>query len=255
MNDPLVIAHRGNHEDSPAPENTLESFACAWERGVDGVEVDCRLTRDGEIVILHDPDTGRIGDRKLKVRESTLEALKQVEVVGRDRILVGKGFRIPTLEEFCRALPHRGLVYLEIKTGVELFEPLARVLHRHNLGPDRVRFIGFPKRPLRKLKARFPEFEVYMLYGPSRVRPKGLQRVIMAALREELDGIDIRVTSNFNEAFAVEIREAGLRPHCYLSDPKLYEPTTLSRVLSAGFDSITTDRPVLIQSAIGEMRD
>ncbi len=246
----LVISHRGNNESADAPENTLEAFAGAWERLINAVEIDCRVTREGHVVLLHDSDSGRVGNRKVKVHTSTLSKLRDVEVIGRDRRYEGCGYRIPTLEEFCGAMPDRGIVYLEIKVGEEIFEPITEILDRYNLGPDRIRFIGFPDRPLEKLKSRFPAFDTYMLYGPSRVRPGGLRKVIDRALRGELDGIDLRVTGNFCESFADQIREAGLEAHCYLTDPGLYDLQTLRRVSSAGFLSITTDRPQTVRTAI-----
>src|SRR5688500_13124508 len=47
-----IVAHRGASHD--APENTLASFRLAWEQGADAIEGDFRLTRDGEIVCIHD---------------------------------------------------------------------------------------------------------------------------------------------------------------------------------------------------------
>ena len=51
---PLVIAHRG--DSARRPENTLASFASALEVGAEIVEFDVQLTRDGHVVVLHDPD-------------------------------------------------------------------------------------------------------------------------------------------------------------------------------------------------------
>ncbi len=53
----LVLAHRGYH--ARAPENTLAAFAAAVELGVDGIETDVRLSRDGLPVIIHDRVTPR----------------------------------------------------------------------------------------------------------------------------------------------------------------------------------------------------
>lgn len=53
----LLLAHRGYHTD--APENTLAAFAAAVELGVDGIETDVRLSRDGLPVIIHDRVTPR----------------------------------------------------------------------------------------------------------------------------------------------------------------------------------------------------
>ena len=71
---PRIIAHRGASHD--APENTLAAFRLAWEQGADGVEGDYYLTKDGEVVCIHDATTGRTGDRDLKVASSTLAELR-----------------------------------------------------------------------------------------------------------------------------------------------------------------------------------
>src|SRR5271170_7325637 len=89
-----VIAHRGASYD--APENTLAAFRLAWQQGADGIEGDFYLTDDGEIVCLHDSDTGRTGDRKLSVGQSTLAQLRTVDV-GVSKGEKFRGERIPTL--------------------------------------------------------------------------------------------------------------------------------------------------------------
>ena len=56
---PLIIAHRG--DVSKAPENTIPAFLSAHGRGADGIELDVRLTRDGQLVVYHDRSLRRIG--------------------------------------------------------------------------------------------------------------------------------------------------------------------------------------------------
>ena len=55
MDRPLVIAHRGYSDR--APENTLAAFRLGWESGADGIECDVHLTKDGQVVCIHDYDT------------------------------------------------------------------------------------------------------------------------------------------------------------------------------------------------------
>lgn len=78
MHSLTIIAHRGASHD--APENTLPAYKLAWQQGADGIEGDFRLTADGQIVCLHDPSTGRVGDRDLVVSESTLAELRQADM-------------------------------------------------------------------------------------------------------------------------------------------------------------------------------
>ena len=61
----LYISHRG--ESADAPENTMAAFRLAWERGTDGIECDVHRTADGEVVVIHDGDTGRVAGTKLPV--------------------------------------------------------------------------------------------------------------------------------------------------------------------------------------------
>ena len=67
----LVVAHRGYHAD--APENTLGAFAAAVKLGVDGIETDVRLSRDGLPVIIHD----RVTPRKRAVAELTRREIEE----------------------------------------------------------------------------------------------------------------------------------------------------------------------------------
>ena len=64
----LIIAHRGESFD--APENTLDSINLAWERMTKSVEIDIQLTKDNEIVVIHDWDTFRISGKKKIIKKA-----------------------------------------------------------------------------------------------------------------------------------------------------------------------------------------
>ena len=55
-----IFAHRG--ASGYAPENTLEAFALAMEMGADGIELDVQLTKDGEVVVIHDEVIDRVSN-------------------------------------------------------------------------------------------------------------------------------------------------------------------------------------------------
>lgn len=57
-----IFAHRG--ASGYAPENTLEAFALAMEMGADGIELDVQLTKDGEVVVIHDEVIDRVSNGK-----------------------------------------------------------------------------------------------------------------------------------------------------------------------------------------------
>ena len=71
----LVWAHRG--ASGYAPENTLEAFKLAVEMGADGVELDVQLTKDNQIVVIHDEWIDRTSNGKGWVKDMTLEELRK----------------------------------------------------------------------------------------------------------------------------------------------------------------------------------
>src|SRR5205809_874799 len=73
-----IIGHRGASHD--APENTMASFRLGYEQGADGVELDIHLTKDNEVVVMHDYDTGRVSGVTNKIADSKLSELRKLNV-------------------------------------------------------------------------------------------------------------------------------------------------------------------------------
>ena len=94
-----VAAHRGNV--ALYPENTMAAYRSAYEIGADMIELDLHMTKDGEIVLIHDGDLARTADVSGKIRELTLDEILRADV-GIKRGEEFRGTRVPTLEEFCR---------------------------------------------------------------------------------------------------------------------------------------------------------
>jgi len=114
-NGPLVVAaHRGFK--AAYPENTLLAFKEALELGVDMLEFDLRLTRDGALVVIHDATIDRTTDGEGSVSSYTLQELKRFDAGGwfAPRF---EGLKIPTLEELCELLRSypEALLNVEIK--------------------------------------------------------------------------------------------------------------------------------------------
>lgn len=93
-----VAAHRGNV--ALYPENTMAAYKSAYEIGADMIELDLHMTRDGEIVLIHDSDLARTADVSGKIRELTLEEIRRADV-GIKRGEEHRGMRVPTLRELC----------------------------------------------------------------------------------------------------------------------------------------------------------
>ena len=73
----LIIAHRG--ASGYKPEMTIPAYELALKQNVDGFETDVRLTKDLELVGVHDRKTGRVTDRDLVVSKSTLKDLQELD--------------------------------------------------------------------------------------------------------------------------------------------------------------------------------
>lgn len=92
-----VAAHRG--WSKKFPENTIEAFRAAIELGCDQLETDIRITKDGELVLMHDGTVDRTTNGSGKVREMTLKELKALDAgVKKGEEFIG--CRIPTFTEF-----------------------------------------------------------------------------------------------------------------------------------------------------------
>ena len=130
----LVIGHRGNA--AHAPENTLESFRQAVALGVDAIEFDVRLTRDGIPVVIHDPTLGRTTDRRDVVADTSLDRLRRADAgatftpdAGASFPYRRRGLTIPTLLEVLDATQGIPLL-IEVKVpeaGPAIVDALAKV--------------------------------------------------------------------------------------------------------------------------------
>ncbi len=120
---PKIFAHRGGAE---APENTLPAFDHALELGVDGFELDVRLTSDGVPVVLHDETLDRTTNARGPLSRFTWKDLEQVDAGY--RFSGPKRTQIPTLEiilERYRSIP----LILEIKeNSVRLTQEVMRLV-------------------------------------------------------------------------------------------------------------------------------
>ena len=74
---PRVVAHRGSSRDYP--EHTLEAYQRAFDVGADGIECDVRLTRDGQLVCVHDRRVDRVSNGIGKVSLFTLAQLREMQ--------------------------------------------------------------------------------------------------------------------------------------------------------------------------------
>ncbi|WP_079176858.1 glycerophosphodiester phosphodiesterase family protein [Streptomyces sp. MUSC 14] len=116
----LTIGHRGVM--GVEPENTLRSFVAAQDAGLDLIELDLHLSKDGALVVMHDAEVDRTTDGTGPIAEKTLEELRGLDA--------GRGERVPVFEEVLDTV--RSPIQAEIK-DVAAARALAKVMHERDL--------------------------------------------------------------------------------------------------------------------------
>ena len=104
-NNIFVAAHRGWKDKYP--ENTLEAFSAAMELGVDQLETDIRITKDGHLVLIHDETVDRTTNGTGKVCDLTLEQLQALDA--------GNGTKIPTLTQFMELVKDHPTITVDLE--------------------------------------------------------------------------------------------------------------------------------------------
>ncbi len=237
-----IIGHRGASKDFP--ENTVRSVREAFAQMADGAEVDVHLCRDGEVVVIHDPDTLRTTGKKLLVKESALEALRALDAgVWKDNRFAGE--KIPLLSEILDVVPAGKTLIVEIKCGVEILPALEKILAARGAGKKIVLF-GFDLTVVRQAKRRLPALPVLWLHKGEKKAPgqPAAYPADMLRLAQEagLDGVGLHF-DGVSASLVSEARKRGLRVFVWTVD----DVAEARRLHGLGVDALITNRP-------GEMR-
>ncbi len=155
---PRVIAHRGGA--GAFPENTLAAFRASAALGVPYAELDIHATRDGVVVVAHDPDL-----RRTCGRDGLISALDYRELASADAGFTftfggrfpfrGQDLKIPTLEEVFEACPGQRFI-IEIKqTAPSVVAAMLEVIERRGMG-RRVLIASEHQAPLDEMRALRP---------------------------------------------------------------------------------------------------
>lgn len=119
----LIIAHRG--ASAYAPENTIAAFQKAVELNADAIELDAKLTLDGEIVVIHDQTLERTTNGKGLVKNSTIEELRKLDA-GSFFAEEFQGEKIPTLREVLENFSDKLMINIELTNYNSIFDGLAK---------------------------------------------------------------------------------------------------------------------------------
>ncbi len=245
----LIIGHRGASRD--APENTMAAFRLAWEQGADGIEADFRLTGDGRIVCLHDPDARRTTGAGLRVEASSLAELRRLDA-GSWKGHQWAGERIPTLDEIIAALPAGKRLFIELKSGPEIVAPLAALLEKMAVDPGQVALLSFNAPLIDLVRGRLPSFRANWLCEPGRKWPivgraPSLDEILATLHGCKASGLACRAGSRLDRPLATALSEAGFELHVWTVD----SVAAARRYAALGVASIFTNRPGWLRERLG----
>src|SRR5699024_588799 len=160
-----ILAHRG--ASAYAPENTLEAFRLAMEQGADGIELDVQMTKDGELVVIHDETIDRVSNGNGAVRDYTLEELKQFSVS--NHFEQYPDVKIPTLREVLELVkPGTMEINIELKTGIYWYPQIEQKvleLVKEEGMEERIIYSSFNHYSVQKIRELSPEAETAYLIG------------------------------------------------------------------------------------------
>ena len=229
-----VLAHRAGRYE--VEENTMAGFRSACDNGVRAFETDVRMSKDGELVVMHDASLKRIADVDITVEESTRKELKKVTTKNGNSVLF--------VDELVDYFRQRGdIVYVEweMKTRKydeavleEYCKKLYRTVMKNKPAASLYVFSSFDKRVIQQMKSLYPEVECKLISS------KPLSEELMA----EAEAIGVkRIACTVEKTSRYDVKKAhekgftiNLWPGGSVEDFML--------ALALGADIACTDRPV-----------
>ncbi len=260
---PLLIAHQGG--ELLAPTNTMAAFAVADAIGVDFLDIDVHMTRDGYLVGIHDSTVDRTTDGHGRVDAFTLAELQKLDAGYRFRdwqgkySYRGKGVRIPALEEVFSTYGEKYYLHFEIKDVYprggpsRIEEKLWELIRRYRM-ERRVIVASFQQ----AIVDRF-----YQLSGGQVVMGAGRAEVTQFVLthtlrltglhrrRSHVLEIPVR-SSGFNlkdRRLIDSIHRLGMEVYYWTID----DVPTMKELITLGADGLFTNRPDVLKEVIREM--
>lgn len=240
---PRVIAHRGLALDHP--ENTLGAFSAALNSGADILETDVHLSRDGSVIVAHDPDLTRVAGRPGLVADFSERELAEIDL--------GSGEGFPTLDQLLSQFPDAKFnIDLKTRTAVE---PFVEIIRAHR-AESRILATSFDE----------PTRQAVINLLPEVASSTSRSMVIQARLRTWL-GLPMEKWTVPAEVVALQIPPAmygvalvtpsmlrlakrkGLEVHVWT----INNPEDMRRLWTMGVHGIVTDRSDLAVEVRGEL--
>jgi glycerophosphoryl diester phosphodiesterase len=256
---PVNFAHRG--ASARAPENTLEAFRLAVEAGAGGLELDVRMTRDGEVVVIHDATVDRVTDGSGAVAGMTLDEVRCFDAGysfspdgGRTFPYRGRAVRIPTLAEVYEEFPDI-YVNADIKEAQPEAEEAVLSVIKDAAAEGRTLVASTDHAVLRRFRkvsgghisTGASRREIAAFYVLSRLHLEALVSPAYDALQVPVEHRGIKlVTPRFVRA----AHSRGVRVDVWT----INDVAEMNQLLDLGVDVIMTDRPEVLESLLRERR-
>lgn len=244
-----VIGHRGNR--AHAPENTIESIRQAVALGVDAVEFDVHVSRDGTLVVMHDPTLDRTTNGSGPIAARTLAELRGLDAGAKFSIDGGKsypyrerGITIPTFDEVMELLPRELPIIIEVKTPAAT-SFVSDAVRRHGIA-KRIIVAGFDGDAVRPLRGQgfalgASTGDVASLLLPSLLRRRlGPQPFQALCIPPVWNAIPVPIL-----AMARSLRGSGTVIHVWT----INEPSQALHLWRGGVQGIISDDPGLMLAA------
>jgi glycerophosphoryl diester phosphodiesterase len=230
----LILAHRGYSSDYP--ENTMLAFVEAETAGADGLELDVQMTKDGELVVIHDEKVNRTTDGKGFVKDFTAEELRKLNAGHLDKSLAKKE-KIPFLEEVFEWLVGNSMVCnVEFKNGLFPYkgmeEKVIALVRQYKL-VDRIIISSFNHYSVVYSTSLAPEIETAPLLA------EGLYMPWIYAKSIRSSGFHPHYRAAPDEIIKQAI-EAGIAVRPYTVNKE----SEMERLIKVGCSAIITDDPL-----------
>jgi glycerophosphoryl diester phosphodiesterase len=252
---PLTFAHRGGA--GLWPENTLEAFRGAVALGSSHLETDLRMTRDGEIVLMHDARLDRTTNGSGEVSAHTLAELKRLDAGhhfspdGKTFPYRGRGVTIPTFAELVAAAPSaRFNVEIKERGPFDLPRALIAFVERHALA-DRVVVAAerhelvrdFRRLSAGRIATSASRRECLQFWLASRVS-------LTAVLRPPYQALQIPVRAGNATLVTPRLLDAAHRAGVAVHVWTIDDPIEMAALLDLGVDGLMSDYPDRLQGVV-----
>ena len=254
---PVNLAHRG--ASAHAPENTMEAFRLAVETGAGGLELDVHLSRDGYIVVIHDPTLDRTTDGTGAVARMTLDELRGLDAGynfspdgGEMLPYRGLNLCIPTLAEVLREFPGVA-VNIDMKADLPGIEAAVLNVLREADAEGRALVVSSRRSAVRRFRrisggrisTGASRWETGVFLASCRLY---LERLLVPAY----DALQVPLTHRgiplVNRRFVEAAHGRNVRVDAWT----INEAGEMRRLLDLGVDAIMTDRPETLAGVLRE---